>query len=1748
MSNKIITCVSALTDDNIENIYDNNAVCIDIEKGFIGVHTSEPNYEIDVSGIINCSNLIIRNIQIAPDNITQLENLTKDLLPSVTNTYNIGANNKNWANAYINDVNASNISVSGNIVPLFDGCGNLGSATNYWANAYIHDLSVTNISVSGNIIPLFDGYGNLGTTTKQWASAYVNNINVASIDISVNIGGAAFTNFTNKIDNSFNNVYTKLNIDESFNNVYVKSYIDDSFNNIYVKSYIDESFNNVYTKLNIDLSFANVYTKFYIDKSFNNVYTRSNIDLSFANVYTKFYIDKSFNNVYTRSNIDLSFNNVYTKSNIDLSFNNVYTKSNIDLSFNNVYNKKYIDNSFSNVYVKSYVDLSFANVYNKTYIDTPKDAYPIQDLYSNATRAINSFIARNITVEYHIWACACWSPELGIFVAVGYSLENVYHSSYRVMTSYDGINWSKRTLPNNDIQLTSVCWSPLRGIFVAVFKRHFYYSNHITHPNLYKVLTSRDGINWTAHGNGVVSHDWASICWSPLRERFVAVAVTALTTANNNNRVMYSSDGETWYSPNIGINTGLNNNQWSSVCWSQEVGRFVAVSYGGTFNRIMTSEDGITWTGRSNGVPTDLIPFSICWSPEVAKFVVVGGYSSTRIMNSSDGISWAGRNITPNDDWSCVTWSAPLRIFVASAGPGYSPNNMIYSFNGWDWFTIPNIAYGRWQSICWSTELGIFLLVGGQNEMVGTMTSSYIEPPTLFNNVYTKSYIDFSFNNVYTKPNIDSSFNNVYTKPNIDSSFANVYTKLNIDLSFNNVYNKKYIDNSFSNVYTKLNIDFSFNNVYTKSYIDNSFNNVYVKSYVDNSFNNVYNKKYIDNSFSNVYTRLNIDESFNNVYTKLNIDLSFNNVYTKLNIDNLFNNVYVKSYVDNSFNNVYNKKYIDNSFSNVYTKLNIDLSFNNVYTKLNIDLSFNNVYVKTYIDKSFNNVYTKSYIDLSFNNLYNKKYIDNSFNNVYNKTYIDGSFANVYRKFGQIDVSLNTIPTLLSQRSSIFLSIESDIIPSTDINYNLGSASNNWSNAYIRDLSVTNISASGNIVPFINLSGSLGTSGKQWANAYIRDLNVTNISVSGNIVPFYNLSGSLGSYEKQWANAYIRELSVSSIGVTNEICIGTNEKLAKLHIDYSSTNRVAYSGQTGAQPIGIFVQNITPLSNQHSNVLIMCPNVSNNIASIGLDINGVVGWTIYVKAGDTNKALYFKNSRDPLINMDTRTTKLCIADNGNVGIGTELLLGKLHIYETGLGTDATITSGTMILEHVTQGGTSSIVFKSNSPSTNIDYGALTYTSRSSANSNNGILRLKVPDQVIICINSIDTVTFSSASTKFSKSINMGNNDISYVNNITPIVGSSLGNANNKWRNAYIGDVSARNINGVVVPTFSNVTTNIIPSTTNSLTLGSSSNIWSNAYIRDISTTNISVPGNNNILYQLGLTQSYLNISKKWTGFYGVINITRYVDFNTSCSIDLYKVNLTTSTFLKSITATTSYTLNIYDRLERIANGTSNYGIDISVNCPTSSYRHDYRLTFSVTNYNRNISNPYTYANNSIITNTDTIINYNGIDNDGFSRVITLRSITPAQDNTYYYYLPINISVSVTRVQFTGNISIITDSRNTVLDYNVNTTDSVSTSQTLDRSAYYPIYNNNLGSIGGDYPIYIFGFSRSPYVSVALTNSNCFPRLNSANTFPIANITTSSFSYPGAIGGQSTFSNGIMLTVTPYTSNQNIQIILHNAAT
>ena len=98
---------------------------------------------------------------------------------------NLGSSLKRWNNVFVNDLSVNTINGQ-----AYTGSGGSGSSAITSTTANIRDVSATNIEVSGNIVPLRDMSSNLGSSLKRWTRVFVD-------DLSVNkINGLAYSGST----------------------------------------------------------------------------------------------------------------------------------------------------------------------------------------------------------------------------------------------------------------------------------------------------------------------------------------------------------------------------------------------------------------------------------------------------------------------------------------------------------------------------------------------------------------------------------------------------------------------------------------------------------------------------------------------------------------------------------------------------------------------------------------------------------------------------------------------------------------------------------------------------------------------------------------------------------------------------------------------------------------------------------------------------------------------------------------------------------------------------------------------------------------------------------------------------------------------------------------------------------------------------------------------------------------------------------------------------------------------------------------------------------------------------------------------------------------------------------------------------------------------------------------------------------------------------------------------------------------
>jgi hypothetical protein len=214
---------------------------------------------------------------------------------------------------------------------------------------------------------------------------------------------------------------------------------------------------------------------------------------------------------------------------------------------------------------------------------------------------------------------------------------------------------------------------------------------------------------------------WSTNCWSP--ELGIFVCLSSFETPHS---IATSSNGINWsIIANPLYSSSANQVQWESICWSPQLRIFVAcgINYSGSVSLIRSS-DGITWN-NSTFTQTAIQGWtSICWSPELGIFVVVGvggiNPPTAHIATSTDGVAWQPIvSTTANISLLGVCWSPQLKLFVA-VGVGI----IMYSYNGRTWIDDKKyILSRRYARICWSPELGIFV-VGDHSEFNPIHTSN----------------------------------------------------------------------------------------------------------------------------------------------------------------------------------------------------------------------------------------------------------------------------------------------------------------------------------------------------------------------------------------------------------------------------------------------------------------------------------------------------------------------------------------------------------------------------------------------------------------------------------------------------------------------------------------------------------------------------------------------------------------------------------------------------------------------------------------------------------------------------------------------------------------------------------------------------------------------------------------------------------------------------------------------------------------
>ena len=224
----------------------------------------------------------------------------------------------------------------------------------------------------------------------------------------------------------------------------------------------------------------------------------------------------------------------------------------------------------------------------------------------------------------------------------------------RVMTSEDGITWTSRTsaADNNWFSVAYGKDGNEKPLWVAV----------AAGGTAGRVMTSPDGIHWTGRDPGSDNNgkSWLSVAYGQDgNEKPLWVAVATGGTAGD--RVMTSPDGIEW----TARTAAADSRQWRSVAYGNGLWVAVDMGFNGPGVQVMTSRDGTHWTGGKAAAYSAW--FSVAYGDGLWVAVANNNDPSAAVMTSPDGIEWTTQ-ASVGGTWRSVAYGDGMWVSVAFSG------------------------------------------------------------------------------------------------------------------------------------------------------------------------------------------------------------------------------------------------------------------------------------------------------------------------------------------------------------------------------------------------------------------------------------------------------------------------------------------------------------------------------------------------------------------------------------------------------------------------------------------------------------------------------------------------------------------------------------------------------------------------------------------------------------------------------------------------------------------------------------------------------------------------------------------------------------------------------------------------------------------------------------------------------------------------------------------------------------------------
>lgn len=268
------------------------------------------------------------------------------------------------------------------------------------------------------------------------------------------------------------------------------------------------------------------------------------------------------------------------------------------------------------------------------------------------------------------------------------------NNSTFAMSSEDGTNWTDRSLPGN---------TSYSGVTFCGASVNKYIAVNGNGGGTSQWATSADGHTWSTLTVALAGAQ--CVGWS--EDLAIAVAWKDAATSG----MAWSTDLASWTTVNNGAcGSSSSSPGGHQICWSKELGLFVAAGNGTRTNQYATSTDGKVWTGNTSSSPNLT---GIAWGGDGAgggaqRFIAVGTGNVVRTSTIGTG-SWTSETFatSPGNGNVDVAYGISINRFVVIGSNG-TCNTREGGSATWTSRTISNHT---WHSIVWSVALSLFVVV-----------------------------------------------------------------------------------------------------------------------------------------------------------------------------------------------------------------------------------------------------------------------------------------------------------------------------------------------------------------------------------------------------------------------------------------------------------------------------------------------------------------------------------------------------------------------------------------------------------------------------------------------------------------------------------------------------------------------------------------------------------------------------------------------------------------------------------------------------------------------------------------------------------------------------------------------------------------------------------------------------------------------------------------------------------------------------